>query len=329
MITSKLTQNIVLSRVVNMIHVSVGCLIKDHRVLIGQRLARQSHAGEWEFPGGKLDSGETAEQALKREFIEETGLQTQGWRPLISYPWDHGDIQVQLHVFVTDQFDGELQAHEGHAFEWCPISELRQRAMLVANRGIINALQLPERYMISGDFHDANDAISRLKSALAQGIKLVQLRAKSLEKTDFIALANTACRLCHGHGAKLLLNAKPEWLAEVPDADGLQLASTAIMNLTQRPIGRDKWLAVSVHNEVEIAKAVELEADFILLSPVKETASHLGEPGLGWEAFKQLSQSVAVPVYALGGLSDRDLAQAKQSGAQGVAAISGYWPQPI
>ncbi|MBE0492934.1 MAG: Nudix family hydrolase [Thiomicrospira sp.] len=312
-----------------LIQVSVGCLIKDKQVLIGQRLARQSHAGEWEFPGGKIEPGETPLEALKREFVEETGLITQGWKPLISYPWDHGNLQVQLHVFITDDFTGELQAHEGHQFEWCAINELQKFGMLVANKGIVNALQLPDRYMISGNFHDIDDALSRLKSALADGIKLVQLRAKTLDKNEFIKLAKLALPLCHGHGAKLMLNAKPEWLQDIPQVDGLQLASTAIMALTERPIPKDKWLGISTHNPAEIAKALELGADFILVSPVKETTSHPGEPGLGWQTFSRLAESVPVPVFALGGLNDRDRDEAKIHGAQGIAAISGYWPQPI
>lgn len=312
-----------------MIQVAVGCLVKDGKVLIGQRLARQSFAGQWEFPGGKVEIGESPLQALTREFMEETNLLTTDWQPLISYPWDHGDIQVQLHVYVGRQFSGELQAHEGHTFDWCPIAELDQRAMLVANRGIVRALQLPPRYMISGSFHDRHDALQRIKVALDDGIKLVQLRAKSLEKAEFIALAKAALPLCHGQGAKLLLNAKAEWLAEVPQADGLQLASTAIMGLTERPIASDKLLAVSTHNEMEIAKALELGADFILLSPVKETSSHPGEPGLGWSKFAEMAANVPVPIYALGGMSEADMMDAKMHGAQGIAAISGYWPQPI
>ncbi len=312
-----------------MIQVAVGCLVNDGKVLIGQRLARQSFAGQWEFPGGKIEAGESPLQALTREFMEETNLLTTDWQPLISYPWDHGDIQVQLQVFVGHQFSGELHAHEGHDFDWCPIAELDQRAMLVANRGIVRALQLPSRYMISGSFHDQQDALQRIKAALHDGIKLVQLRAKSLEKTEFIALAKAALPLCHGQGAKLLLNAKAEWLAEVPQADGLQLASTAIMGLTERPIASDKLLAVSTHNEMEIAKALELGADFILLSPVKETSSHPGEPGLGWHKFAEMAANVPVPIYALGGMNEADLTDAKMYGAQGIAAISGYWPQPI
>jgi 8-oxo-dGTP diphosphatase len=312
-----------------MIQVAVGCLLKDQQVLICQRLARQSFAGQWEFPGGKLEAGETPQQALIREFAEETGLHTTDWQPLISYPWDHGEVQVQLHVFVTAAAQGELQAHEGHALEWCPIDELDQRRMLVANKGIVRALQLPDRYLITGNFHDHHDALVRLKTALSNGIKLVQLRAKYLDKSKFIELAHEMLPLCHGHGAKLMLNAKLDWLVDLPQADGIQLSSTEMMSLTKRPIAQNKLLGVSTHNAVELAKALELQADYVLLSPVKPTHSHPGLPGLGWQGFADMAKFIPIPVYALGGLSDVDRGDAKGFGAQGVAAISGYWPQPL
>lgn len=312
-----------------MIKVAVGCLIHQGKVLLCQRLAHQSYAGEWEFPGGKLEAMETPEQALMREFSEETGLLTSNWQSLITYPWDHGDQQVQLYVFVSESFSGELKAHEGHQFKWCPFNELDDCQMLQANRGMVRALQLPSRYMISGGFHDHQDAITRLKAALLDGVKLVQLRAKTLEKDEFVALAQAALPLCHGHGAKLILNARPEWLDLVPQADGLQLASSALMHFNQRPIPSDKLLGVSTHNEIEIAKALELGADFILISPVKPTSSHPDTPALGWAQFASLSRDIPVPVYALGGLAEQDLADAISHGAQGIAAISGLWPQPL
>ncbi|MDX1795169.1 MAG: thiamine phosphate synthase, partial [Hydrogenovibrio sp.] len=76
-------------------------------------------------------------------------------------------------------------------------------------------------------------------------------------------------------------------------------------------------------------KALELKADLILLSPVKETSSHPGVPGLGWQTFQAMVDRVPVPVYALGGMKASDVDEARRRGAQGVAAISSYWPQPI
>jgi 8-oxo-dGTP diphosphatase len=75
----------------------------------------------------------------------------------------------------------------------------------------------------------------------------------------------------------------------------------------------------------DMQHADTLGADILLLSPVKETSSHPGEPGLGWEKFKQISHQFKQPVYALGGMTADDLAEAKAAGAQGVAAIAALW----
>ncbi len=313
--------------------VAVGCLIRNGEVLIGQRLARQSFAGEWEFPGGKLEANETPVEALVREFKEETGLTTSNWQPLISYPWTHqlpsGSVRVQLHVYLTEQASGQLSAPEGHLFAWCPLSMLDQRHLLRANKGIVRALQLPSAYMITGGFHDQQDALSRLEQALKGGVKLVQLRAKHLDKPAYIALANEMVKHCHGHDAKLIVNTSVAWFDEMPAVDGLQLASSELVSFTSRPVGFDKLLGVSTHNAFELAKATELEADFALLSPVKATQTHPDSTPLGWAEFESMTQALPIPVYALGGLGLDDLLQAKAAGAQGIAAINSLWLQAI
>ena len=73
------------------------------------------------------------------------------------------------------------------------------------------------------------------------------------------------------------------------------------------------------------AKALELDADFVVLSPVQKTASHPDMPAMGWEVFSSMIEDIPVPVYALGGVSGDDLETAWSHGAQGVAAISAFW----
>ncbi len=312
------------------LQIAIGVLRRGKQVLLARRQSHQHLAGFWEFPGGKLEAGETPEAALTREFEEEVGVTTRDWQPLIQIPWDYEKVSVLLNVYETEQFDGEPHGAEGQTVQWAPISELSHFEFPDANRGLVQALQLPEHYMISGGFHDAEDALNRLEAALDEGIRLVQLRAKTLDESAFQALAKQAVALTHRYaGARIVLNGKPEDLQAVPDADGLQLASTAIMGLTERPIPGDKLLGVSTHSDVEIAKALELNADFILLSPVKKTQSHPELEGLGWPTFAEQVANVPVPVFALGGMKPTDVGEARQNGGQGIAAISGLWPEPI
>lgn len=314
----------------NAIQVVVGVVRQGDKVLIAKRQGDQSHANCWEFPGGKVDDGESLEAALKREILEEVGLTTTGWQPLIVIPWDYDDLSVRLHVFVTDDWTGEAFGKEGQEIAWKPPSELEEDQFPAANRGIFRALSLADLYMVSGNFHDQQDALARLQVALEDGVRLIQLRAKQLDEVEFIELAQRAIALTHQTlGAKILINGKPEWLEKLPEADGIQLPSTALMDLTDRPIDQDKLLGISTHTPVEMAKAMELGADFLLLSPVKKTASHPELDGLGWQSFAEAVAEIPVPVYALGGMKPQDVEDAKQHGGQGIAAISGLWPEPI
>ncbi|HHZ84334.1 MAG TPA: hypothetical protein EYN33_06295 [Gammaproteobacteria bacterium] len=67
-----------------------------------------------------------------------------------------------------------------------------------------------------------------------------------------------------------------------------------------------------------------LEADYIFLSPVKETPAHKELQSLGWKNFSELSKKTKLPIYALGGLSKEDLSAAEKNGAYGIAGISGF-----
>ncbi len=312
------------------IQVVVGVLRQGEQLFITKRQANQSHAGCWEFPGGKVHAGESLEAALQRELLEEVGITATDWQPLIVIPWDYGEVQVRLHVFVTDRWQGEPLGKEGQEMAWKNVSELDEADFPAANRGIFRALSLADHYMVSGNFHDPQDALARLQVALEDGVRLIQLRAKQLEESEFFELAQRAIALTHQTpGAKILINGKPEWLTTLPEADGIQLPSTALMGLTERPVPQDKLLGISTHTPVEMAKAIELGADFLLLSPVKKTASHPELDGLGWQTFADYVADIPVPVYALGGMKPQDVETAKQYGGQGISAISGLWPEPI
>lgn len=307
----------------------VGVLKQETQVLLSVRQKHQAYADYWEFPGGKVEAGETFEEALKREFHEEVGVETENWQPLIQIPWDYEHASVQLNVFVSESFTGEPHGKEGQQVSWVEIDALSDYRFPEANEGIVTALRLPDAMMITGSFADQQDALVKLDRALLDGVRLVQLRAKNMEEADFIEFAKVAIHKVHGHQGTVLINGKPEWLDLLPEADGLQLASTKLTHWAERPIGEDKLLSVSTHNPLEIAKALELGANMILLSPVKPTSSHPDMEALGWLEFQSLIKNVPVPVYALGGMKASDIEDAKKFGAQGVAAISSFWPATI
>jgi len=307
------------------VHVAVAIILNQNQQVLVSLRAKDSHQGGlWEFPGGKLENNESVYDALKREIYEELDISILKASPFKKIKFDYTDKQVLLDVWIIDSFMGEPRGSEGQQIKWQSVYDLRLKCFPAANRSIINSLQLPDKYMITGSFQDEEDFLLKLEVSLKKGISLVQLRCKEYSKNEYIKLAEKASILCKSYNAKLLLNTTED-IFSILNADGLHLTSKMLNTIQCRPISEEFLLSVSCHTHAEIEQAKELKADVILLSPVKETMSHPGVQGIGWVQFKNLSESIDAPVYALGGMSEEDLIDAKKIGAQGVAAITGFW----
>jgi 8-oxo-dGTP diphosphatase len=101
------------------INVAVGILMKPNGdVLLGQRPAGKPYAGYWEFPGGKVEAGESILDALKREFVEELGLQILSAEPWCGVEYVYPHAHVRLHFYISRHWSGEPQCLEGQAFAW-------------------------------------------------------------------------------------------------------------------------------------------------------------------------------------------------------------------
>ncbi|MCW8933350.1 MAG: Nudix family hydrolase [Gammaproteobacteria bacterium] len=308
-----------------LVHVAVAIILNHNKEVLVSLRAKDSHQGGlWEFPGGKLEQSETVREALKREIYEELNITVLSARSFKKIEFQYPEKTVLLDVWLIQSFTGEAVGAEGQQIKWQAINDLRAEDFPAANRAIINSLQLPDKYMITGPYTDINDFVLKLESSLKSGISLVQLRCKKSSEDEYKKLANKAISLCKSYNAKILLNTTDKLYSSF-DADGLHLTSQMLNSIQQRPISGNLLLSVSCHTLDEIKKAKQLNADIILLSPVKETTSHPGVQGIGWEKFKHLSKDIEYPVYALGGMSANDMADAKNNGAQGIAAITGFW----
>jgi len=305
------------------VHVAAAAIFdRRGRVLIARRPPHVHQGDLWEFPGGKLEPGESVEQALRRELWEELHITPLRSRPLIRVPFQYPDKRVLLDVWRVDEFAGEPHGREGQPVRWVAPGELPGYAFPAANRPIVAAARLPERYLITGSFADDADFLARLRRALNQGIRLVQLRFK--ERAPARATLVDAMRMARAAGAAVVVNGDLALALDL-EADGIHLTSGDLRRLSARPVPPDLWCGASCHDADELAHAVALGVDFAVLSPVCATASHPGAAPLGWERFKALIADLPLPVYALGGLGDADLPQALSCRAQGVAAIGAYW----
>ncbi len=309
------------------LHVAVAVLFNARgEVLLSRRPGHLHQGGLWEFPGGKVEPGESVPEALRREIREELGVTVGAATPLIRVPHRYPDRAVLLDVWRVRDFEGEPRGCEGQPVEWVAVDALRARDFPAANLAIVRALELPPYYLITPEPHPARlDTFLRgLEASLEAGIRLVQLRARELDAALLPGLAAEARALCHRFGARLLLNAAPG-LAERVGADGVHLRAAYLARRLQRPLDASRLVGVSCHTLGELQAAARLGADFAMLSPVRATASHPGAQPLGWARFAERVDAAALPVYALGGLHRQDLVQAVAHGAQGVAAIRGLW----
>ena len=136
------------------LHVAVAAIVNANRqVLLSLRPGHVHQGGLWEFPGGKVENGETVLQALKREIFEELGVTVNAAIPLIRVPYRYTDRGVLLDVWQIEDFDGEAHGREGQRIDWVSIDALTQRQFPEANKAIIQALQLPDAYLITPELN--------------------------------------------------------------------------------------------------------------------------------------------------------------------------------
>jgi 8-oxo-dGTP diphosphatase len=294
----------------------------DGYVLLAKRPVGKPYAGYWEFPGGKIEAGESAYDGLVREIREELGIHVELAYPWITQIFAYPHATVRLHFFKVVGWAGEPHPHEEQELSWQHPAAVEVVPMLPANGPVLKALNLPPLYAISNAAELGVEIfLQRLEAALQKGLRLFQLREKmpagALEQLALAALA-----MARRYGARMLVNADVE-LARRIGADGVQLNARQLMELSEKP--DLELVGASCHDVAELDRAQVLGLDFVLLSPVLPTASHPGAETLGWEHFTALIEQLPMPVYALGGLKSSDMQTAWQHGAHGIALLRAAW----
>ncbi len=295
----------------------------DGAFLLARRPEGKVYAGWWEFPGGKVEAGESLAAALSRELREELGIEVKHAWPWLTRVFVYTHATVRLNFFRVTLWEGEPDPREGQTLAWQRLDAPLLEPMLPANAPIIGSLALPEEYAVSAVQSLGEDEfLRRLEERLRGGLRLLQLREKHLPREALLRLASKVCGLAHRHGARVLVNSDVE-LAREAGADGVHCTAQGLMALVSRPQGI--LAAASCHDAAELAHAMRLDLDFALLGPVNTTPSHPGADTLGWDRFVSIARGATLPVYAIGGLRPADLETARCAGAHGIAMISGAW----
>jgi 8-oxo-dGTP diphosphatase len=298
----------------------------DGAFLLASRPAGKVYAGWWEFPGGKVEQGESLEAALRRELHEELGIDVRRAYPWIRRVHDYPHASVGLNFFRVLAWDGEPHPREAQDIRWQRLDEPLAEPMLPANAPVVAALALPHEYAItSAETRGTERMLAEIERRLRDGLRLLQVRDKGLARDMRARFAREAAALAHRHGARLLVNSDLALAREI-GADGVHYGARELLALRERPAGL--MAAASCHDRAELEAAMRLELDFAVLGPVKPTPSHPGVAPFGWRTFAELARGCTLPLYAIGGLRSADLDVAWRSGAHGVAMISGSWGQP-
>ena len=287
----------------------------DGRFLLAQRPPGKVYAGYWEFPGGKVEPGEPAEQALARELHEELGIEV-----TIAYPWitreyvyPHG--HVRLNFFRVREWLGEPHPREDQAIAWQALGGALVQPMLPANAPVLASLALPHEYGVTDA---ASVGTARMLAALERrvdaGLRLIQVREPTLAPAARELFTTEVLGFAKRHGAKVLTK------SPTAGADGVHYTAAELMGLARRP--ESGLAAASCHTRAELERAMALGLDFAVLGPVLEKR---GAEPLGWTRFAEMVRGTSIPVYAIGGLGPADLPRAWRAGAHGVAMIRAAW----
>jgi len=121
--------------------IAVAIIEKDGKILIARRAKKDALCGKWEFPGGKLEAGETLEECLKRELYEELGIHAEVGEYFCTSTFYHKDTLFEMRAFKVPSYKGEIQLIEHSAIAWLRPSELSQYEFPEPDLPIIELLQ--------------------------------------------------------------------------------------------------------------------------------------------------------------------------------------------
>ncbi len=295
--------------------------------LLAQRPEGKGYAGYWEFPGGKVEPGESVREALIRELQEELGITVTACSPWLTRQFTYPHATVRLHFWRVTAWDGEIGItapleHAAVNWEKCGKSA-SVTPILPANDPILKALSLPTTMAVTmAETEGTEVQVERLEAALSNGLRLIQIRDKNWPSAQRLWFAEIVTRLVHNYPNALVLVNDDAHIARCVGADGLHLSSASLIECTQRPdFG---WVGASCHNALELAKAVELGCDYALLGPVLPTLTHPEASAMGWAEFTRLITDCPIPVFALGGMQGDMMLEAQQNGAHGIAMMRGW-----
>lgn len=183
-------------------------------------------------------------------------------------------------------------------------------------------LRIKGLYLILDQQYTNRDIVSIGGEAIEAGVDVIQYREKSLPKKDALKIAEKLRNITAASGIPFIINDDPA-LALAVDADGVHLGQEDIpVYVARRIIGKGKIIGLSTHSHQEAVDANSCDIDYIGFGPIFQSATKMVTLPLGVDAIRMIRDCVTVPVIAIGGINQENVADVMKSGADGVAIIS-------
>lgn len=238
------------------------CIVRsgDGRLLLAQRGRHQVSPGYWELPGGKIDRGETPQQAAERELLEEVGIRARALTPWAAYEYRFPSKRVRLNFFVVDAWDGTPHGREGQRVAWVDPASPAVAPLLPSNDRVLLGLSLPP-VLICTDAasHAGVDAfLAGLPATLAASAATICVREPAMTPDQRVAFARRAVTIAETFGAHVLV-AGSALEARRAGATGVYTDAETFARTPERPPVR-LW-AVGCRDARELARAASAGAD--------------------------------------------------------------------
>ena len=293
--------------------VAVGLIFNaTGQVLFAQRPVGKPYEGWWEFPGGKIEAGESVQAALTRELQEELGLTVRSCQPWITRHFVYPHATVCLHFCKVQAFDGQPQSLENQAFIWDDPAKPSVGPILPAALPMLRWLTLPKR-------------LSALTASADINAQTLSLTPWLLLNTADLPAAQTEAFLAtldqwRSRMPQSVLLSDSASLNRLVHADGLYLTESELESAQTRPdfLLNDAWFCAEVTSRAMLNHAANIGCDFALI-PYQSLDQSNTEQQAYWSRFSQMAHQSAIPVYAKTVPGAGVLEKALNRGGQGVA----------
>jgi thiamine-phosphate pyrophosphorylase len=185
----------------------------------------------------------------------------------------------------------------------------------------LGALQGARLYLVCGVRPPHHELHALIRSAVAGGVGVVQLREKDIDDTELLAIARDAAALCRELGALLVVNDRPLVAAQA-GADGVHVGQEDIpVSQVREIVGAEMLLGLSTHAPAEIDAVDPSLVDYIGAGPVHATPTKLGRAAVGLELVRYAAANASVPFFAIGGIDAENIESVLRAGAERICVL--------